>query len=108
MKVRERLGIERTIVVQPTTYGTDNSCTLAAMAAIGSSARGVATVDLSVTDAELDRLNKLGMRGARFHMLPGGALPWDILPGCAPRAWRISAGTFNCNSMAVRFPSTRP
>jgi D-galactarolactone isomerase len=45
LKVRERLGIERTVVVQPTTYGTDNRCTLEAMKALGSSARGVAVVD---------------------------------------------------------------
>lgn len=85
LKVRERLGIERTVVVQPTTYGTDNRCTLEAMKALGSSARGVAVVDQTVTDAELDRLTKLGIRGIRFHVLPGGALPWDILETMAAR-----------------------
>ena len=30
LKVRERLGIERTVVVQPSTYGTDNRCTIEA------------------------------------------------------------------------------
>ena len=50
-----------------------------AIAALGDSARGIAVVDQTVTDAELDRLTKAGMRGIRFHMLPGGALPWDIL-----------------------------
>ena len=85
LKVRERLGIERTVVVQPTTYGTDNRCTLAAMKALGSSARGVAVVDSTVTDAELDRLTRLGMCGIRFHMLPGGALPWDVLETMAAR-----------------------
>jgi len=85
LKVRERLGIERTVVVQPTTYGTDNRCTLAAMKALGSSAHGVAVVDPTVTDAELDRLTRLGMCGIRFHMLPGGALPWDVLEIMAAR-----------------------
>jgi len=74
-KVQARLGIERTVVVQPTTYGTDNRCTLEAIAALGPGARGIATVDRNVTDAELERLTKAGIRGARFHMLPGGALP---------------------------------
>ena len=32
-KVCERLGIARTVVVQPTAYGTDNRCTLEAIAA---------------------------------------------------------------------------
>src|SRR5436305_6792012 len=85
LKVRTRLGITRTVVVQPSTYGKDNSCTLAAIAALGNSARGIAVVDQTVTDAELDRLTKAGIRGIRFHMLPGGALPWDILETMAAR-----------------------
>ncbi len=85
LNLRARLGITRTVVVQPTTYGSDNRCTLAAMAALGDSARGIAVVDQSVTDAELDRLTKLGIRGVRFHMLPGGVLPWNILETMAAR-----------------------
>ena len=60
LKVRKRLGIERTVVVQPSTYGTDNRCTLAAIKALGSCARGVAVVDQTVTDPDLDRLTRLG------------------------------------------------
>jgi D-galactarolactone isomerase len=85
LKVRARLGIARTVVVQPSTYGKDNSCTLAAIAALGDNARGIAVIDDTVTDAELDRLTKAGMRGVRFHMLPGGALPWEILETVAAR-----------------------
>src|SRR5450756_1799902 len=39
LKMRARLGIERTVVVQPSTYGKDNRCTLEAMAAIGPTRR---------------------------------------------------------------------
>jgi D-galactarolactone isomerase len=85
LKVRERLGIERTVVVQPSTYGTDNRCTIEAMKTLGAGTRGVAVVDQTVTDAELDRLTGLGIRGIRFFMLPGGALPWDILETMAAR-----------------------
>lgn len=84
-KVQARLGLERAVIVQPTTYGTDNRCTLEAIAALAPGARGIATVDGSVTDAELERLTKAGIRGVRFHMLPGGALPWDILKTMAAR-----------------------
>ena len=79
LAMRKRLGIERTVVVQPSTYGKDNRCTLEAMAAIGPSARGVAVVDETVTDAELERLTKLGIRGIRFFMLGGAPLPLEIL-----------------------------
>lgn len=89
LKLRARLGIARTVVVQPTTYGTDNRCTLAAIAAIGDSARGVAVVDQSVTDAELERLTQAGIRGIRFHMLAGAALPWDILGTMAARVGKF-------------------
>jgi D-galactarolactone isomerase len=85
LRVRARLGIERTVVVQPSAYGKDNRCTLAAMAAIGPSARGVAVVDETVSDAELDRLTKLGIRGIRFFMLAGAPLPLDILETMSAR-----------------------
>ena len=89
-----RIGIERTIVVQASTYGTDNRCMLEAMAEIGADrARGVAVVDDGVTDAELEALTKTGIRGIRFFMLPGGALSWDILEKMsarvAPFGWHV-------------------
>jgi D-galactarolactone isomerase len=83
--VRKRLGIERTVVVQPTAYGIDNRCTLEAMAALGPGSRGIAVVNEGVSDAELDRLTQLGIRGIRFFMLPGGALSWDQLHPMADR-----------------------
>ncbi|MEE8434010.1 MAG: amidohydrolase family protein [bacterium] len=81
----DRIGVERAVVVQPAGYGTDNRCTLEAVARMGSRARGVATVDASVSNEELQRLSDAGMRGARFHMLPGGALPWEMLEEVAAR-----------------------
>jgi len=93
LKVRERLGIERTVVVQPSTYGKDNRCTLKALADIGPNARCIVVVDESVSDAELDRLTKLGARGIRFFMLPGAPLPWEVLETMsarvAPFGWHV-------------------
>ena len=85
LAMRRRLGIERTVVVQPSGYGYDNTCTLEAMAAMGPSARGIAVVGADVTDAELERLTKAGIRGIRYFMLPGGALPWEGLEAMAAR-----------------------
>lgn len=84
--VQQRLFTERVVVVQPTTYGLDNRCQLAAMPALGPAARGVMVVNAATQPAELARLHGLGVRGARFHMLPGGALAWDRL---APTAAAI-------------------
>ncbi len=81
----DRIGVERAVVVQPSTYGTDNACTVEAVRRMGPRARGVATLDASVTDDELQRLTDAGIRGERFHMLTGGVLPWDILEVMAAR-----------------------
>jgi len=88
--VQRRLGLSRTVVVQPSAYGLDNRCTLAGIAALGlERARGIAVVDTRVTDGELERLTKAGIRGARFHMLPGGAIAWDILDEVAARVQSV-------------------
>jgi D-galactarolactone isomerase len=91
--LQRRLGLDRVVVVQPSAYGTDNTAQLEAMAALGGKARGVMVVDANTTEAELDRLNTLGVRGARFFMLAGGAVPWDILEQVAARVhafgWHI-------------------
>ena len=87
LALSETLGIERAVIVQPSGYATDNTCTLEAVQAMGERARGIAVVDESVTDVELKRLDKAGIRGLRFHMLPGGVIGWDAL---APLAARIA------------------
>lgn len=77
--LQAELGTERVVVVQPTTYGLDNSCQLDAMAQLGGRARGIAVLDHTISAAEIERLDELGVRGARFHMLPGGAVGWESL-----------------------------
>lgn len=85
--VQAALGLRRVVLVQPTTYGLDNSCHLEAVARFGEDGRLVVVVDEAVTDAELDRYTAAGARGARFHMLPGGAVGWQAM---APVAERIA------------------
>lgn len=85
LAVQRRLGTGRVVVVQPTVYGTDNRATLAAVAALGVGARGVSVLDMSVSDDELARQHAAGIRGLRFQMLPGGALPWSLLEPMAAR-----------------------
>jgi D-galactarolactone isomerase len=82
---QKRIGTTRNVVVTPSTYGTDNSCTLDAMAKLGATARGVAVVDTSVTDAELKRLNDLGVRGIRFNLVQSGATTIDMLEPLSKR-----------------------
>ena len=65
--LQRRIGTSRNVIVQPSTYGTDNRCTLDALVTFGPTARAVAVVDTSVSDAELKRMNGLGVRGIRFN-----------------------------------------
>ncbi len=85
-EVQNRIGTQRGVLVQPSSYGTDNRCTLAALAELGGAGRAVAVVDDTVTDAELERLHGLGVRGLRFNQVQAGATTVEML---APLAERI-------------------
>lgn len=87
-KVQARLRVQRNVVVTPSTYGTDNSCTLDALKRFGPNARGVAVVDMSVTDAQLAEMHAAGVRAIRFNLSYPGATTVDML---APLASRIGA-----------------
>lgn len=63
-----RLGLQRNVMVQPSTYGVDNRLLVDALQAFGPAARGVAVVDTSVTGAQLQALHKAGVRGIRFNL----------------------------------------
>src|SRR6266536_1443469 len=81
------------VIVTPSTYGTDNRVTLDAIAQIGPTARGVAVVDATVTDAELKRLNGLGIRGIRFNLVQAGATTAEMIEPLSKRVndlgWHI-------------------
>jgi len=76
-----RLGFERGVIVQPSLYGADNTCTLEAMARMGPKrARGVAVTRTDVDRAELERLHDAGMRGLRFYLLVNDFVVGDLGP----------------------------
>jgi D-galactarolactone isomerase len=84
---QKRIGTTRNIIVTPSTYGTDNSCTLDALATLGATARAIAVVDERVSDAELKRLASLGVRGMRFMLNPSSP---TTVPMLAPLAKRVA------------------
>lgn len=87
-ELQSELNTDRLVVVQPTTYGLDNSCQLEAMATFGEQTRGIAVIDSTVSGAVLDELHEAGFRGARFHMFPDGAVDWTHLEQVAGRIER--------------------
>jgi D-galactarolactone isomerase len=64
--LQNRIGTSRVVMVTPAVYATDNRVTIDAIAQMGSSARGIAVVHPTVTDAELGTYAKAGIRGIRF------------------------------------------
>jgi 2-pyrone-4,6-dicarboxylate lactonase len=67
--LRDHLSFSRNVVVQATCHGADNSAMVDACLASGGKARGVATVRRAVSDDELTRLDRAGVRGVRFNFV---------------------------------------
>src|SRR5580704_10399784 len=92
--VQRRTGTTRVVVVTPRNYATDNRVTLDALQQLGASARGVAVVNPTVTDAELKGLNDGGIRGIRFSLGgPNAVVTWEMVEPLARRladlGWHI-------------------
>ena len=93
--LRDFLGLERNVIVQATCHGADNAALVDALLASNGRARGVATVREDITDAELDRLDKAGVRGVRFNFVKRlvDVTPRDVLMRIArriaPLGWHV-------------------
>ena len=68
-QLQARLGTTRTVVVTPSTYGTDNACMLDALDQLGDAARGVAVVGEEVSSDELAHLAARRVRGLRVNFV---------------------------------------
>jgi len=112
--LQKRLRTTRCVVVQPSSYGTDNRCTLDAVEQLGATARAVAVVDTSVSDAELKRLAQAGVRGIRFNLVQAGATSVDMLEPLSKRVndlgWHVQIHMlanqiFEIKDLLQRLPS---
>jgi len=103
----DTLGLERGVVVQPSVYGTDNACTLDALAKHRNRLRGIAVVDPTVSDETLERMHGNGIRGIRFNMLFRGGVELDHLGALAKRiepfGWHIQL-LIDCRTLPVLAP----
>ena len=64
------VGIERIVVVQPSAYGWDNSCTLDALERLGPAGRAIVHLKSDVSDADFQDLDDRGVRGVRINSSP--------------------------------------
>ncbi|BDR15929.1 amidohydrolase family protein [Vibrio sp. STUT-A11] len=67
--LRDYLGFSRNVIVQASCHGTDNAALVDALNTAGDLARGIAFVDETVTDEELQLMDKAGVRGVRFNFV---------------------------------------
>src|SRR5438445_6845539 len=71
-ELHRALRMQRVVIVTPSVYGTNNAATLWGMKARGADARGVAVIDGSTPDTELDAMARAGIRGIRINLSTGG------------------------------------
>ena len=82
------------VIVQPSVYGMDNSCTLDMCALAGKQrARAVVVVDDSISDAQLSDMNAIGARAIRINALTPAGVPLARIEALAnriaPLGWHL-------------------
>ena len=84
--LQRRIGTTRGVLIQPSTYGTDNRLQIASRQALGAdNFRVVAVVAEDISDADLRQLDEQGVRGVRFNLGFPGVLTVESLKPLAPR-----------------------
>jgi 2-pyrone-4,6-dicarboxylate lactonase len=69
------IGMERFVIVQPSFYGTDNSCLLDTLDLIGDAARGVVMIESDITESTLEDFHRRGVRAVRLDLFRRARLP---------------------------------
>ncbi len=105
----ERVGIERIVLVQTSIFGTDNSCMLDAMKALGERARGVAVPGEAAEGSALDAMHQAGVRGIRVNLASLGMDDPDearrrltvTARQCARNGWHLQLFTSSATIAAL-------
>ncbi|MGB8178648.1 MAG: amidohydrolase family protein [Acidimicrobiales bacterium] len=93
--LRDHLGFDRNVIVQATCHGPNNDAMVDALRASRGRARGVATVEPSVSESMLNELHEAGVRGVRFNYVRRLVDPEDdayyrrIVDKIAPLGWHV-------------------
>jgi predicted TIM-barrel fold metal-dependent hydrolase len=62
------LHIDRVVIVQPTIYGTENTCTIDAVKQLGQRARGIAVIREDTPSRVLEEMSEAGVCGIRINL----------------------------------------
>jgi D-galactarolactone isomerase len=111
-----RCGLSRCVLVQASAASGDQAGMLAALAALGPAARGVAIVAADLPGPELDLLGAQGVCGLRCRLPdPDGVMSWDgaarLAPRAAERGWHLElafdpAEWPQCEALVGALPAT--
>ena len=94
LDIRDRLRLDRTVIIQSPHYDTDNSSLIETIAALGQErARGIAVTRPDIAADEIARLHDGGVRGVRFGIELARGMRTDHLEAVAERiapfGWHI-------------------
>jgi predicted TIM-barrel fold metal-dependent hydrolase len=93
LELARAVGIAKGVVVQPSVYGFDNTVLLHALKAAPDQLRGVVVVPPDVSEPELLRLHRLGVRGVRCNTRNLGGVAFDAIADLAekiaPHGWAL-------------------
>jgi predicted TIM-barrel fold metal-dependent hydrolase len=89
----DSLRLDRGVLVQISVYGTDNRYLLEVLERHPQRLRGVVVIDPAISDNELQRMHRLGVRGARINTVFGGGVSMNLVERLAtriaPLGWHI-------------------
>jgi predicted TIM-barrel fold metal-dependent hydrolase len=77
LKVHHTLGLERAVIITGSANGTNNRVTMDALARMDGKFKGLALLDVGITDAELLRLKDGGFTGFRVKVNGKGGSSFD-------------------------------
>lgn len=105
LALQKQLHFDRVVIVQPSVYGVDNACTLDAMKKLGPArARGVAVIDKTTSQGQLDDLAAAGMGGVRLNFETAG----DTNPDNARRRVVETAEQLRGRNWHIQFNAALP
>ena len=78
LALHRALHMDRVVIVNPSVYGTDNSCTLDAMKQFGSRARSIVVIDDKTPATQLEEMQHAGVRGIRLNFENFGQTNPDV------------------------------
>lgn len=87
--LQKKLGTSRNVMVQSSTYGTDNRLLLDVLAQMGENCRAVCVVNASAGDGELKRLHDAGTRGVRIQFGLGNPVSAEEVMPLAKRIAKL-------------------